>query len=68
MAGAAISWDDFPPGWAEWNDRYRDTVRAFWRGDGGKLGELAERFAGSSDLFRHNGRKPTASINFFDRA
>ena len=54
----------FPPGWSEWNDRYRDTVRAFWRGDGGKLGEFAERFAGSSDLFRHNGRKPTAGVNF----
>jgi glycogen operon protein len=54
----------FPPGWAEWNDRYRDTVRAFWRRDGAKIGEFAERFAGSSDLFRHNGRKPTASINF----
>ena len=54
----------FPPGWAEWNDRYRDTVRSYWRRDGGKIGELAERFAGSSDVFRHNGRKPTASINF----
>ncbi|HWJ37114.1 MAG TPA: glycogen debranching protein GlgX [Steroidobacteraceae bacterium] len=54
----------FPAGWAEWNDRYRDTVRSFWRRDGGKVGELAERFAGSSDLFRHNGRKPTANINF----
>ncbi len=54
----------FPSGWAEWNDRYRDTVRSFWRRDGGKIGELAERFAGSSDIFRHNGRKPTASINF----
>jgi isoamylase len=54
----------FPAGWAEWNDRYRDTVRAFWRRDGGKVGELAERMAGSSDIFRHNGRKPTASINF----
>jgi isoamylase len=54
----------FPPGWSEWNDRYRDTVRAFWRGDGGKLGEFAERFAGSSDVFRHDGRKPTASVNF----
>jgi isoamylase len=54
----------FPPGWSEWNDRFRDTMRAFWRGDGGKLGEFAERFAGSSDLFRHNGRKPTASVNF----
>jgi glycogen operon protein len=54
----------FPAGWAEWNDRYRDTVRSFWRRDAGRVGELAERFAGSSDLFRHNGRKPTANINF----
>ncbi len=54
----------FPAGWAEWNDRYRDAVRSVWRGDGGKAGELAERFAGSSDIFRHNGRKPTASVNF----
>jgi isoamylase len=54
----------FPSGWTEWNDRYRDTTRTFWRGDAGKMGELAERLAGSSDLFRHNGRKPTAGINF----
>ncbi len=54
----------FPPGWSEWNDRYRDTMRSFWRGDGGRIGEFAERLAGSSDLFRHNARKPTASINF----
>ena len=54
----------FPPGWAEWNDKYRDAVRSFWRGDAGKIGEFAERFAGSSDVFRHNGRKPTASINY----
>jgi isoamylase len=54
----------FPAGWSEWNDRYRDTMRAFWRGNGGKLGDFAERFAGSSDVFRHNGRKPTAGVNF----
>ena len=54
----------FPAGWSEWNDRYRDTARSFWRRDGGKVGELAERFAGSSDIFRHNGRKPTANVNF----
>ncbi|MGO8829975.1 MAG: glycogen debranching protein GlgX [Steroidobacteraceae bacterium] len=54
----------FPAGWAEWNDRYRDTVRAYWRRDGGRAGEFAERFAGSSDIFRHNGRKPTAGVNF----
>jgi len=54
----------FPPGWSEWNDRYRDAVRSFWRRDAGKIGEFAERFAGSSDVFRHSGRKPTAGINF----
>ena len=54
----------FPPGWSEWNDRYRNVMRSFWRGDAGKIGEFAERFAGSSDVFRHNGRKPTAGINF----
>ena len=48
----------------EWNDRYRDTMRAWWRGDAGLVGSFAERFAGSSDLFRHHGRKPTASINY----
>jgi len=54
----------FPAGWSEWNDRYRDTARAFWRGDRPLIGPFAERFAGSSDLFRHDGRKPTASVNF----
>ena len=54
----------FPSGWAEWNDRYRDTVRAFWRGDPGQVPALAERLAGSSDLFRAGGRRPQASVNF----
>jgi glycogen operon protein len=54
----------FPAGWSEWNDRFRDTTRAFWRGDRPLLGTFAERVAGSSDLFRHHGRKPTASVNF----
>jgi glycogen operon protein len=54
----------FPSGWSEWNDRYRDTVRAFWRGDRPLVGTFVERFAGSSDLFRGGGRKPTASINY----
>jgi isoamylase len=54
----------FPPGWAEWNDRYRDTVRRFWRGDEGMLPELAARLAGSSDLFERRGRRPWAGINF----
>ena len=55
---------NFPAGWAEWNDRYRDTVRAFWRGDRPLVGTFVERLAGSSDLFRGGGRKPTASINY----
>jgi glycogen operon protein len=54
----------FPAGWSEWNDRYRDTVRAFWRGSDGVVPSLAERLAGSSDLFRQAGRSPCASINF----
>jgi isoamylase len=51
-------------GWAEWNDRYRDGLRRFWRGDHGSLPEFAARFAGSADLFDHSGRRPWASINF----
>lgn len=54
----------FPPEWAEWNDRYRDCVRRFWRGDGGQLPELASRLAGSSDIFDRRGRRPWASVNF----
>jgi isoamylase len=54
----------FSPGWAEWNDRYRDTVRAYWRGDEGRLAELAKRLTGSGDLFDKRGRKPWASVNF----
>ena len=49
--------------WAEWNGRYRDDVRGFWRGDGGTLGALATRLAGSSDLYEHDGRPPFCSIN-----
>ncbi len=54
----------FPPGWAEWNDRYRDTVRGFWRGDEQQLPELAKRLTASADLFDRRGRKPWASVNF----
>ena len=59
---------NFPPGWLEWNDQYRDTMRTFWlnpwlRRDA-SLGAFAQRFAGSSDTFRHDGRLPTASVNF----
>jgi glycogen operon protein len=55
---------NFPVGWAEWNDRYRDTVRSFWKGDGGVLADLAYRITGSSDLYAHSGRRPYASVNF----
>jgi glycogen operon protein len=55
---------NFPLGWAEWNDRYRDCMRAFWRGDGGLIGEFATRITGSSDLYARNGRRPYASVNF----
>jgi glycogen operon protein len=55
---------NFPPGWSEWNGKYRDTVRRFWRGDPGVLPELASRLAGSSDLFEHQGRRPRANVNF----
>lgn len=54
----------FPPLWTEWNGKYRDTVRDFWRGEPATLGEFASRITGSSDLYEHNGRKPIASINF----
>jgi len=55
---------NFPTGWAEWNDRYRDAVRAYWKGDGGLVGELAYRVTGSSDLYASSGRRPHASVNF----
>ncbi|MGH8136914.1 MAG: glycogen debranching protein GlgX, partial [Steroidobacteraceae bacterium] len=55
---------NFPPGWNEWNDKYRDTMRAYWKGDGGLIGDFAQRFTGSSDLYEASGRKPHASINF----
>jgi isoamylase len=54
---------NFPPGWSEWNDKYRDAVRSYWKGDGGIIGELASRLSGSSDIFAGGGRGPTASIN-----
>ena len=50
--------------WTEWNGKYRDSVRRFWRGDGGTVSELATRLAGSNDLYAHSGRQPYASINF----
>ncbi|MEM7765109.1 MAG: glycogen debranching protein GlgX [Pseudomonadota bacterium] len=54
----------FPPGWAEWNDRYRDTVRRFWRGDERQAPALARRLHGSADIFEASGRPPQASVNF----
>ncbi len=54
----------FPPGWAEWNDKYRDNIRRYWKGDGGQLPELASRLAGSADVYDHRGRRPWASVNF----
>ena len=55
---------NFPVLWAEWNGRYRDTVRKFWKGDAGQLSDLGYRLTGSSDLYQNDGRKPYASINF----
>ena len=55
---------NFPVRWCEWNGRYRDIVRDYWRGEGGTLGEFASRFTGSSDLYKDDGRGPYASVNF----
>jgi len=55
---------NFPVGWAEWNGKYRDCVRSYWKGDDSQVGELAARLTGSSDLYQSDGRRPYASINF----
>ena len=55
---------NFPPLWTEWNGKYRDTVRDYWRGEPGSMGDFASRLSGSSDLYEHSGRKPIASVNF----
>jgi isoamylase len=55
---------NFPPLWTEWNGKYRDTVRDFWRGEAASLGEFASRLTGSSDLYEHSARRPIASVNF----
>jgi glycogen operon protein len=54
----------FPPGWAEWNDKFRDAVRSYWKGDAGVMPEFARRVAGSGDIFNQRGRRPWASVNF----
>jgi glycogen operon protein len=55
---------NFPVGWAEWNGKYRDTIRRYWKGDAGQVAELAYRLTGSSDLYEMGGRRPYASVNF----
>jgi glycogen operon protein len=55
---------NFPVGWSEWNDQYRDTMRAYWKGDGGLIGDFARRLTGSSDLYQRDGRGPCATVNF----
>jgi glycogen operon protein len=64
LGGDGYQLGAFPPGWSEWNDRYRDTVRRFWSGEGGVIGALASRLTGSSDLFGWGGRRPWSSLNF----
>ncbi|MFW6368444.1 MAG: glycogen debranching protein GlgX [Spirochaetota bacterium] len=54
----------FPPGWSEWNDKYRDCMRKFWKGDEGQMAEFAGRFSGSADLYNRRGRRTWASVNF----
>jgi len=55
---------NFPAGWAEWNGKYRDTIRRYWKGDGGLVAEMGYRLTGSSDLYETTGRRPYASVNF----
>ncbi|MDR1476611.1 MAG: hypothetical protein LBI17_00600, partial [Rickettsiales bacterium] len=55
---------NFPVGWSEWNDKFRDTARRFWRGDAGQAGDMATRFTGSSELFEKYGRRPWSTVNF----
>jgi glycogen operon protein len=55
---------NFPAGWAEWNGKYRDAIRRYWKGDGGQMADMAYRLSGSSDLYELGGRRPHASINF----
>ena len=55
---------NYPAGWGEWNDKYRDTARRYWRGDEGMIGEMASRLSGSADAFKRRGRRPWSSINF----
>src|SRR4029078_4600388 len=64
VGGGGYQVGNFPPPWAEWNGKYRASVRSFWKGDEGRIGERAYRLTGSPDLYEHNGRRPYASVNF----
>jgi isoamylase len=64
LAAGGYQVGKFPSGWAEWNDRYRDTIRRYWKGDGGVVSELGYRLTGSSDLYEVSGKRPYASVNF----
>jgi malto-oligosyltrehalose synthase/glycogen debranching enzyme GlgX len=64
LGGGGYQVGRFPVKWAEWNGRYRDTMRALWRGDGGRAADLGYRLSGSSDLYQSGGRSPASSINF----
>lgn len=64
LGGGGYQVGGFPPGWSEWNDRFRDTVRTFWRGDAGRLPALAQAMTGSREIYEQNGRQPWASIQF----
>jgi isoamylase len=55
---------NFPTGWSEWNGKYRDATRSYWKGDEGRIGEIAYRLTGSPDIYQHDGRRPYASVNF----
>jgi isoamylase len=64
VGGGGYQVGNFPVPWSEWNGKYRDTIRSFWKGDEGRIGEMGYRLTGSPDLYEQNGRRPYASINF----
>jgi glycogen operon protein len=64
IGGGGYQVGNFPVPWSEWNGKYRDTIRSFWKGDEGRIGEMGYRLTGSPDLYEQNGRRPYASINF----
>jgi glycogen operon protein len=64
LGEGGVQMGNFPVAWSEWNAKYRDAMRAYWKGDGGLIGDLGYRLTGSSDLYVHNGRRPSASINY----